>query len=960
MEGTDLIPILYAENETDFNHNGLGALYGTIECLVTEERNGAFELELVYPVDGVLAKEITEFKFIMAKPNDVDDPHSFRIYEIGKNLEDGNITVYAATKTNDLGANLLEHVVVENVTAEGAMNAIRDNLIEPTNYMFISDIQTLNSGEWANQNPLSAIAGEEGSILSKWGGEIKRTNDAIYLYGRRGTDKISVIRPGKNILGFNMVVSTKGMTTGLIPIATYTPKDTDVPYTIRGTQVNSPLASNYPVHYLAMKDYSSYDIWPEEQQDEEGNPIPMSDAEFRAAARVNLNNTAASYFSVQNPGSDKPKITSTIDLLLLSDSDEYAKYKNLEHISLTDTVEVYVEQFDVDIEIKVNKLVYDSLKEQVRKIEAGSARYTMYSDVQKTYQDQVDKVKEYISTVESGIYNTIALTADENNRIFRGYTTPDPSLVREEDLWFKPVANGEVEMYRYTDGAWVLAVTNADKIVIGTLDASAVNVVNINADNIATGSITGPNGEWDLNTGTLYLGSSYTNASFKWDGSSLIIAQGALKLYYEGIEITDASTDILAKHMAAGAEYIRKSTGNPIASYAADGANLDQLTAVKIYSPHVANKLSAPYTAYVDTAPTGDGSGRDASNKASSLDRALQTALDGAMVIEEGVTVYVSGKITEALRLKGFSGGGRIIVQGRGQITGQISVINCSCRVDFNLLDVVRPDISATAALISVVNSCDVRVNGCRLDGYSVGTGIGAYYGGGVYVTDCDIVKCEYAYDASVNARIAQVGCRGANNLYVGNSALGSNIVLSDTRPIATNIKRETAGGVITDASSTGQTSTFAATPATWQTVSKTFTGRLSTANHATGYVWKTGTWTQGTWEGTAQRGYADFGTSIKDWLDSAGGYQNISSVIIKARRNATSGGGSVSLKIASPSAQSLPAVARGGTSQASLVSGLVAAMTSGALKLSSSTTATADYAGFDRIEIIITADKKA
>ena len=44
-------PILYPAGETEFSSNGLGRLSDAIECTVTEERNGEYELEIVHLLD---------------------------------------------------------------------------------------------------------------------------------------------------------------------------------------------------------------------------------------------------------------------------------------------------------------------------------------------------------------------------------------------------------------------------------------------------------------------------------------------------------------------------------------------------------------------------------------------------------------------------------------------------------------------------------------------------------------------------------------------------------------------------------------------------------------------------------------------------------------------------------------------------------------------------------------------
>lgn len=96
-----MIPILYKEDAIDFSTFGIGVLADTISCLVTEERNGAYELTLKYPLNGSLYGEIKKERIIKAKPNDLSDPQAFRIYRITIPIN-GIITIYAEHISYDL------------------------------------------------------------------------------------------------------------------------------------------------------------------------------------------------------------------------------------------------------------------------------------------------------------------------------------------------------------------------------------------------------------------------------------------------------------------------------------------------------------------------------------------------------------------------------------------------------------------------------------------------------------------------------------------------------------------------------------------------------------------------------------------------------------------------------------------------------------------------------------------
>lgn len=492
-------PILFKEDSSNYSTNGIGVLYDSISCNVLEEHNGIFEVELEYPADGEWVGEILEGCQILAKPNDVDEPHSFRIFEVEKDLEYGVVYARAMSVTNDLGGNLIPYASIEDATAQEALNKIKNSLIEPTPFDLVSDIQTRSSSEWTRINPLQAIAGVRGSLVDLWGGEIKRTNNAIHLYSRRGRDRVTTIRPGKNIEGFNMIVSIKGVVTKLFPYLNYSPvtmpeyemvedfdgtmvkqeKYSDDPPTqqepvmITGDIVVSDNVDKYPVvHYTAI-DYSDdqelmgrIQKFVDDRFDEAyESPTPIDNSNFPAELKQYatdlLNAEAERYFIYTNPGIDKPKVTIKADMLQLSDSPDWEIYKDLESIQITDTVDVYVKKFDVDVELKIDSIDYDSIGESIRGITAGSSRSSFAQGVSKEYDDKTQQLEDYITNMENGIRNDISRTADGLSRRFSGYTEPPHDISSDGDLWFKEVGSGKVEIYIYDGGIWQPVMSKA-------------------------------------------------------------------------------------------------------------------------------------------------------------------------------------------------------------------------------------------------------------------------------------------------------------------------------------------------------------------------------------------------------------------------------------------------------------------------------------------------------------------
>ena len=68
-------PILFDGSATNFNTNGLGALSDCKSCLVTEERNGIYEVEFEYPITGVRYESITTGRIILVSHDERKDLH---------------------------------------------------------------------------------------------------------------------------------------------------------------------------------------------------------------------------------------------------------------------------------------------------------------------------------------------------------------------------------------------------------------------------------------------------------------------------------------------------------------------------------------------------------------------------------------------------------------------------------------------------------------------------------------------------------------------------------------------------------------------------------------------------------------------------------------------------------------------------------------------------------------------
>ena len=171
-----MIPILYDALEKDFTTNGIGLLTDAVSCIVTEERNGIYELALTYPTKGHLAKYLENDAIIKAKANDEDNPQLFRIYNHTKAVGE-NTTWYGEHISYELNGNPVDCFTVSEVNGERALHELLDAAILPHEFTCASDITTTNStsidGAVSVRN---AMGGTEGSLLDVWGGEYHYDN----------------------------------------------------------------------------------------------------------------------------------------------------------------------------------------------------------------------------------------------------------------------------------------------------------------------------------------------------------------------------------------------------------------------------------------------------------------------------------------------------------------------------------------------------------------------------------------------------------------------------------------------------------------------------------------------------------------------------------------------------------------------------------------------------------------
>ena len=486
-----MIPILYTANETDFSHCGIGALSEMTSCAVTEERNGAFECEFKYPVDGKLFAEIQESCIVKAKPNEMSDPQLFRIYASSKPIN-GIVTYRAEHISYELSGYPVESISVENATARAAMNAILNATLIAHRYTAQSDIELLKSTTIDRKSARAALGGVEGSVLSLWGGEFEFDNFTVKLHKARGRKTGIKIAYGKNITDIKQEANVAGVYTAVYPYAKYTTQPTDgqtepeeITVSLPEKILYSQKASKAAGERVCIKDFSE---------------------SFNGATEITVEQlrTKAQNW-VETSGFDVPSINITVSFENLWQSPEYEQYALLERCGLCDTVSVEFPALNISTTAKIIKTKYDVLSEKYLQITLGSARAN-FADTVKDTSAAIEQTKQEIKQSSAKVEVDFKKAIDDATKAITGqsggYVVLNPAKNPQEILIMDaPTIAAAKRVWRWNSGGlgyskngyngpFETAITQdgaivADFITVGQIATARLDVQDI----IRTGEI---------------------------------------------------------------------------------------------------------------------------------------------------------------------------------------------------------------------------------------------------------------------------------------------------------------------------------------------------------------------------------------------------------------------------------------------------------------------------------------
>ena len=198
-----MYPTIHDYKANDLTTQGFGALSDCISCDITEELNGAFTLEMTYPLNGLHAEYLATGNIIIVKPSHNQSAQPFRINQLKKSFAN-NIKVYANHICYDMAGYYIKGAYTKNSLADlfTLLNGWTWTTDDPLahDFRFFTDKSSNATFTMPQCQTLrSWMGGQEGSILDTYGGEWEYDGFNCFLHSRRGKDTGIRISYGKNL-----------------------------------------------------------------------------------------------------------------------------------------------------------------------------------------------------------------------------------------------------------------------------------------------------------------------------------------------------------------------------------------------------------------------------------------------------------------------------------------------------------------------------------------------------------------------------------------------------------------------------------------------------------------------------------------------------------------------------------------------------------------------------------------
>ena len=337
-----MIPILYEKDETAFVSNGLGRLRDCISCIVTEERNGIYECDFEYPVDGANYSLIQVGRIIGVTHDDTGDIQPFDIVSFSKPIE-GIVTfhcVHISYRQRYIT------VVGSNINSLSAAFTLFASGVPSNPFTYSTDKTSTGYLACADGIPRSVrqvLGGIEGSILDAYGGEYEWDKWQVKLHSARGVIRDFSIRYGVNMTAYTDDTNNDDAYSSCVPYWS------DGENKVVGNRVTASASTITGRGECVPLDVSDkFEEQPTQAQ-----------VEAAGVAVMDSTNTAMSVQTIH------------VEFIRIQDMAEYSSLTSLMYCSLCDTITVVFPDYGTQGQFKIVKTTWDVLQGRYESMELG-------------------------------------------------------------------------------------------------------------------------------------------------------------------------------------------------------------------------------------------------------------------------------------------------------------------------------------------------------------------------------------------------------------------------------------------------------------------------------------------------------------------------------------------------------------------------------------------------------------
>lgn len=348
-----MIPILYEKTETEFTSNGLGRLRDAIKVEVTEERNGVYECDFEYPVNGTNYEDIEVGRIIAVEHDTSGDIQPFDIVSCTKPIS-GRVTFHAVH---------ISYRQRKMVTSGTSITSLADAFsmlrrATPSNpFEYETDKNSVGYLASADGTPLTVrefLGGVDGSILDTYYGEFEWNKFKVILHNERGVRTAYTIRYGVNLVSYEEEIDESETYNAVVPYWKGQNAQSQDIVIVGSIQRSGMTISSGRVECIPLDVTNKFETQPTKEEVQ--------------AMGLQIMSETQPYLPVRNI---------KIDFAQLTDSSEYAEYADLLKCNLCDTIRVVFPCYNMDGYFKIVKVTYDVLQERYTSMELGTLSTTL-------------------------------------------------------------------------------------------------------------------------------------------------------------------------------------------------------------------------------------------------------------------------------------------------------------------------------------------------------------------------------------------------------------------------------------------------------------------------------------------------------------------------------------------------------------------------------------------------------